>query len=62
VRGLAERDGMTLIATKCYFKNNRAKLEIAVARGKKKHDKRQSIKQKEGEREARIAMRRGRTG
>ncbi|HYO94219.1 MAG TPA: SsrA-binding protein SmpB [Polyangiaceae bacterium] len=59
LRGLTERDGMTLIATKCYFKNNRCKLEVAVARGKKKHDKRQSIKVKEADREARIAMRRG---
>lgn len=62
VRGLAERDGMTVIATKCYFKNNRAKLEIAVARGKKQHDKRQSIKVREADREARVAMRRGRSG
>lgn len=59
LRGLAEREGMTLIATKCYFKNNHAKLEIAVARGKKQHDKRQSIKMREADREARIAMRRG---
>jgi SsrA-binding protein len=61
VRGLTERDGMTLIATKCYFKNNRAKIEIAVARGKKKHDKRQSIKERDADREARVAMRRGRS-
>ncbi|HEY8943827.1 MAG TPA: SsrA-binding protein SmpB [Polyangiaceae bacterium] len=62
IRGVTERDGMTLIATKCYFKNNRAKLEIAVARGKKQHDKRQSIKVREADREARIAIRRGRSG
>lgn len=61
LRGLRERDGMTLIATKCYFKNNRAKLEVAVARGKKKHDKRQAIKTREADREARAAMRRGRS-
>jgi SsrA-binding protein len=60
LRGLVERDGMTLIATKCYFKNNRAKLEVAVARGKKKYDKRQSIKNKEADREATAAIRRGR--
>jgi SsrA-binding protein len=60
LRGAVERDGMTLIATKCYFKNRRAKLEIALARGKKKHDKRQSVRAREAEREARVAMRRGR--
>jgi SsrA-binding protein len=62
LRGLRERDGMTLIATKCYFKNNRAKLEVAVARGKKQHDKRHSIKEREADREARVAMQRGRRG
>lgn len=60
LRGLVERDGMTLIATKCYFKNNRVKVEVAVARGKKKYDKRQSIKHKEADREATAAIRRGR--
>ncbi|HET9934067.1 MAG TPA: SsrA-binding protein SmpB [Polyangiaceae bacterium] len=59
MRGLTERDGMTLIATKCYIKNNHAKLEVAVAKGKKQHDKRQSIKDKEMDREARAAIRRG---
>ncbi len=61
LRGLVERDGMTLIATKCYIKNNHAKLEVAVARGKKKHDKRQTIKDREADREATAAMRRART-
>ncbi|HET9953627.1 MAG TPA: SsrA-binding protein SmpB [Polyangiaceae bacterium] len=60
LRGLTERDGMTLISTKCYIKNNHAKLEVAVARGKKQYDKRQSIKTKEADREAVAAIRRGR--
>ncbi len=60
LRGAVERDGMTLIATKCYFKDNRAKLEIAVARGKKRHDKRQSLRERDASREARAAIRRGR--
>jgi len=59
LRGLIERDGMTLIATKCYIKNSHAKLEIAVARGKKQYDKRHSIKDREGLREAQAAIRRG---
>jgi SsrA-binding protein len=60
LRGKVERDGMTLIVTKCYFKNNRAKIEVALARGKKKHDKRQALREKEAGREAQAAMRRGR--
>jgi SsrA-binding protein len=55
-----EREGMTLVATKCYIKGGRAKLEVALARGKKMHDKRQSIKEKELDREAKAAMRRAR--
>ncbi len=54
-----EREGMTLVATKCYFKNGRAKLEVSVARGKKTHDKRHAVKAREADREAKQAMRRG---
>ncbi len=39
--------GLTLIPTKMYFKNGLAKCEIALAKGKKLHDKRESIKRKE---------------
>lgn len=60
LRGAVEREGMTLIAVKCYFKNNRVKLEIALARGKKRHDKRQTIRERDAAREAEAAMRRGR--
>ena len=62
LRGAIERDGMTLVVTRCYFKDGRAKLEFALARGKKKYDKRQSLRAKAQEREARQAMstRRGR--
>ncbi|HEX4339504.1 MAG TPA: SsrA-binding protein SmpB [Polyangiaceae bacterium] len=60
LRGSIERDGMTLIVTRSYFKEGRAKLEFAVARGKKKHDKRQSLREKDENREARQAMHRGR--
>jgi SsrA-binding protein len=58
LRGASERDGMTLVVTKCYFKNNRAKVEVALARGKKKHDKRQAIRERDAAREAATAMRR----
>lgn len=55
-----EREGQTVIVTKCYFKNNRAKLEIALARGKKHHDKRQAERTRLADREAAQAMRRAR--
>lgn len=58
--GQVEREGMTLIVTKCYIKGGRAKLEFAIARGKKTHDKRQSLRTKMADREAEAAMRRGR--
>jgi SsrA-binding protein len=61
LRGASEREGMTLVVTRCYFKNNRAKLEVALARGKKKHDKRQALREKDATREAAAAMRRGRS-
>jgi SsrA-binding protein len=55
-----EREGMTLIVTKCYIKSGRAKLEFALARGKKVHDKRHALRAKMADREAEAAMRRGR--
>jgi SsrA-binding protein len=62
LRGSVERDGLTLIASKCYFKDGRAKVEICLARGKKQHDKRHSIKARDADREARAAISRGRKG
>ncbi len=49
--GKSEEKGYTLIPTKVYFKKGLAKVEIALARGKKKYDKRQALKQKELKRE-----------
>ncbi len=60
-RGI-DRDGMTVIATKLYFKGRLAKVEIALAKGKKKGDKRESMKEKDADREARQAVARGRRG
>ena len=42
--GRINREGFTLIPTKLYLKKGKAKIEIAVAKGKKKYDKRQSKK------------------
>ena len=60
LRGLVDREGMTLIVTKCYIKSGRAKLEFALARSKKTHDKRHTLRAKMADREAEGAMRRGR--
>jgi len=49
--GRINRDGLTLIPTKLYFKKGKAKIEIAVAKGKKLYDKRQAKKKKDWERE-----------
>ncbi len=43
--------GVTIIPTKVYLKNGRAKVEIALAKGKKLHDKRASIAKRDEERE-----------
>ncbi len=42
-----EQQGLTLIPIKLYFKNNKLKVEIAVCRGKKNYDKRESLKEKD---------------
>ncbi len=52
-----EEKGLTLVPTKIYFKESRAKLEIGVARGKKLYDKRETLKRKQFEREADRAIR-----
>lgn len=49
--------GLTLVPTKIYFKESRAKLEIGVGRGKKLHDKRESLKEKQHSRETARALR-----
>ena len=48
--------GLTLIITKLYNKNRLLKLELALARGKKKYDKREVIKKRETEREIRRSL------
>tara|TARA_A100000164_G_scaffold316881_2_gene297187 strand:- start:1230 stop:1475 length:246 start_codon:yes stop_codon:yes gene_type:complete len=49
--GKMHRDGFTLIPTRMYFKKGKAKIEIAVAKGKKQYDKRQSIKRRDWNRD-----------
>lgn len=49
--------GLTLVPTMLYLKNGRAKIEIALARGKKKYDKRQDIAKRDAERQTQRALR-----
>ncbi len=49
--GKASQQGFTLVPLRMYFKKGLAKVELAVARGKKLHDKRQAIKERETKRE-----------
>jgi SsrA-binding protein len=58
LQGKVKERGLTLIPLRLYFKNGRAKVELALARGKKQHDKRESIKEREMRREIDRAMRR----
>lgn len=54
--GKASQQGFTLIPLKIYFKNGIAKVEIAVAKGKQLHDKRESLKKADAQREIRRVM------
>ena len=49
--GRIHEDGLTIVPTKMYFKKGKAKLEIAVAKGKKQFDKRQTRKTRDWNRE-----------
>jgi SsrA-binding protein len=54
-RGVAER-GHTLVPLRVYFKDGRAKVELALARGKRAYDKRQAIAARDAKREAERAL------
>ena len=61
VRELArevEAEGLTLVPLRLYLKDGRAKLEIALGRGKKQYDKRAAIAKREAERQVQRALRR----
>ena len=51
VIGKMQREGFTLIPTRMYFKKGKAKIEIAVAKGKKQFDKRQTKKTRDWNRD-----------
>jgi SsrA-binding protein len=56
--GKTREKGLTLVPTRLYFANGRAKVELALARGKDVGDKRQAIKEREMRREMERALRR----
>ena len=51
IAGVIKQGGLTLIPLALYFKDGKAKVEIAVAKGKKAHDKRESLKERQANRE-----------
>ena len=56
--GKTEEKGYTLIPTKVYFSRGKAKVELALAKGKRKYDKRRALKEKELKREVDEAKKR----
>jgi len=49
--GKVQEKGLTLVPTKLYFKDGRAKVELAVARGKEQRDKRRDLQRREADRQ-----------
>jgi SsrA-binding protein len=54
--GKTAEKGLTVVPTKLYFKNGRLKVGIALAKGKKAHDKRETMKRRDADRETRAAV------
>jgi SsrA-binding protein len=58
LRRKIEAEGMTIVATQCHFKSGRVKVEISLAKGRKTHDKRNALREKVANSEARNAIHR----
>ncbi len=56
LRGRIQEQGLTLVPTRLYFKDGRAKVEIALARGKQVRDKRRDISKREADRQIERAL------
>ncbi len=56
--GRVQRDGYTLVPTALYWKKNKVKAELALAKGKQEHDKRDASKERDWAREKQRVMRR----
>ena len=54
--GKVRERGLTLVPTRMYFQNGHVKVAISLAKGKKAHDKRETIKRREADRETRAAV------
>ena len=54
--GKTVEKGMTLVPTRLYFHNGHVKVELALGKGKQAHDKRETIKRREADRETRAAV------
>lgn len=54
--GKTVEKGLTLVPTRLYFKSGHVKVALALARGKQAHDKRETIKRREADRETRAAV------
>lgn len=54
--GKTTEKGLTIVPLRMYFKNGRVKVAIALAKGKKTYDKRETIKRREADRETRAAI------
>jgi SsrA-binding protein len=60
LQGRVEERGLTLVPLEIYFAKGRAKVRLALARGKRRYDKREAIRRREDERELQRVARRGR--
>ncbi|WP_129135945.1 SsrA-binding protein SmpB [Luteimonas sp. YGD11-2] len=56
--GKVERDGYTIVPTSLYWKRNKVKVELALAKGKQKHDKRDTERERDWNREKQRVLRR----
>ena len=55
--GAVEREGLTLVPLELYFRKGKAKVALALGKGKKLHDKRETARQRDAEREVARALR-----
>jgi SsrA-binding protein len=62
LRQIVDEQHLTLVPLRLYFKDGRAKVELALARGRKTYDKRQVLAQRDAEREAARAIARAGRG
>ena len=58
--GKVREKGLTLVPTRMYFKDGRVKVELALARGRERHDKRRAIAERDAQRQIERALRRRR--